>query len=247
MKNISLYILIFLMSCQIVEELPIDYVYVPNPTMDNGGKVAPDSLLVQIVACDTVVTQPEFITVYNEYFNGVGFIDGFYFQDSGGIDTFPTFRQLLEAQGFHPDSIEIYTEGNSIAAIIRGTNDKSGIEGKIWTWDAVGQKALYTVNIQAFLFGGALEYEEFKQVAIELQSVAVFNFRNTNWTQEQYEEISLIILGECKLGRRDANFAFNAFPISDSLYCAFIHRDWQVVRGQVENCNVTPFYNPERT
>lgn len=247
------YILIFLVAilfyqCQIDELTGIheDVVII----------VEPEPLQV----CDTVVTEPKFITIYNEYFNGYPDSLVFYFHAGQGNDiAYPTLEELLIGQGYHPDSIEVFQEGNSIAAIVRGTNDKSKIENKIWTWDGLpgiigdecnsrfaAQKAIYTSSIQSFLFGGALTFEEYRRIAVELQSVRRFNFRNTNWTQEQYEEVALIILGECKLGREEANFMFNAFPISDELYCRFIERGWQLVRGQVPMCG-DPFWINSKT
>jgi hypothetical protein len=206
-------------------ENPIDIIVIDTP----------DTLPLE---CDTVVvTEPKFITIYNEYFNGLPSVDHqFYFHKSQGVDlAYSTLEDLLIGQGYHPDSIEVYQEGLSIAAIVRGTNTKSNLETRIWTRDAVGQKAVFTINIQAFLFGGALTFEEYKQVAQELPSVNIFNFRNTNWTVEQYEEVALIILGECKLGRKEANFMFN-LPISCQIYCEFKVRDWNIVRGQDCDC-----------
>lgn len=213
-----------------------------------------DTISEPIVECDTVVvTEPEFITIYNEYFNGLPDSLVWYFHVGQGNDiAYGSLELLLIDQGYHPDSIQVFHEGVSYAAIIRGTNDKSKIEGRIWTYDglsgiqdpctgeAIRQKALYVVNIQAFLFGGALTFEEYKQVAIDLPSVNIFNFRNTNWTQSQYEEVAKIILGECKLGRKEANFMFNAEPISCELYCQFFDRGWQIVRGQSCNCSPPP-------
>lgn len=207
-----------------------------------------DTVPAPVILCDTVVvTEPEFITIYNEYFNGLPDSLIWYFHVGQGNDiAYGSLELLLIDQGYHPDSIQVYQEGESIAAIIRGTNDKSKLESRIWTRDAIGQKALFVINIQAFLFGGALTYEEYKQAAIDFPSVNTFNFRNTNWTQSQYEEVAEIILGECKLGRREANFMFNAQPISCSLYCKFIERGWSIVRGQSCGCSPNPMYSPGR-
>jgi hypothetical protein len=196
-----------------------------------------------IVLCtDTVtVTEPKFLTVYTEFFNGMSTIDTqYYFQVGNNSLAYPNLKALLIGRGYNADSIQVFTKGNSIAAIIKGTNDRTPIEGRIWTKDLVGQRAVLTVSVQAFLFQGALEFEEYKQVAIDFPSVKYFNFRNTNWTQAQYEEVAAIILGECKWGREDANFMFNALPISDSLYCQFRIMKWKVVRGQVFNCDPQP-------
>lgn len=237
MRNLIYFFLLLLCSCSLEEAiapidhpLPIDTVVVPIDTV-----TAP-------VECvnPQQVTEPKFITLYIEYFNGAPLVDqNFYFHKSQGADiAYPTLKELLIAQGYASDSIQVFQNNNAIAAIIRGTNIKSNLETRIWTRDAIGQKAQFAINIQAFLFGGALTFEEYKQIAIDLPSVRVFNFRNTNWTQAQYEDVAKIILGECKAGRDRADFQYNTFPISDGLYCLFIERGWDIVRGQNPNCSL---------
>lgn len=215
----------------------------PNDSPIYHTDTIPDPPEEIVEACDTVIVfQPHFITIYNEYFNGMPDTLTWYFHVGPGLDLgYPTLIELLVAIEFMGyidyDSLEYYENGNSIAAILRGTNDKSGIETRIWTRDAIGQKAVFTVNVQSFLFGGALTFDEYISVAERYPSVNIFNFRNTNWTQDQYEEAAKIILGECKLGRERADFRFNALPISDQLYCEFIDRGWQFVLGQTPNCS----------
>lgn len=228
MKNILLLLpLVLFTSCLWPE------VILPDPPQEE----------IVVDTCEALIeyTLPAFITLYNEYFNGLPDSIVWNYDD----EQYPTLKELLLVKGYNTDSIQIFEEGASIAAVIRGTNDKTILKGHVWTRDAIGQKAFFTVNAQAFIFGGALTFEEYHQIAKDLKSVNVFNFRNCNWTQEQLETVATVILGECKQGRHDANFMFNVFPISDSLYCEFVTK-WEIVRGQIEFCEPLPFVIPNR-
>lgn len=146
---------------------------------------------------------------------------------------FSTLKSLLAALGYN--DVETFSTPTQEIAIIKGTNDKYRLEGRISTQGTIFKTSGQT-NVQGFFFSGALTFDQFKDVATRYPSVNSFNFRGCNYTQPQLEEIANIILGVNKHGRNRADFRFNKFKISDQLYCKFRFAGWAYVLGQTINC-----------
>lgn len=147
--------------------------------------------------------------------------------------TFPTLKSLLAALGYN--NVETYSTPTCEVAIVIGTNNKYRLEARIKTKGTF----FYTyglTSVQGFFFSGALTFEQYKDVATRFQSVNGFNFRACNFTQPQLEELATIILGVDKHGRDLADFRFNKFPISNTLFCKFRFAGWLRVRGQSIIC-----------
>jgi hypothetical protein len=231
MKYIISILLFSLLSCEHTEYLPI--VIIANEISEE--KTHEDEPVdfayhepQQLINCDTplvVIDTPQFIVVAIELFDGINpnAIFGHSWLDFQ-FDSLEHMLQYLDLTNY-----TIYQNGNSIAAIIRGTNDISRVDGKIWTRSASMTKQYFGASSQGFIFYGALTPDEYLNVAQEYQSVRIFNFLNTNYSFDEYETIAQTILGNCKHGRYWANFKHAT--ITDSTFCQFIAHDWEIVTG----------------
>lgn len=218
-------------SCMLPEMAMIPEDFAPWHKQDTTAS----GIVQDTMPCDSgIITIPLFVTLSMELDAALPASPKY--THSWLQDTFATVPELLIALGFHQDSIESYIKDSVAFYVIRGTNDNSKINGRIFVRDEHQQKYALTASVQYLVTVGACTFEEHLDLAVRLQSVNGFNFRRCNYTQAQIEEIAKTILGECKHGRYWADFRFNLFPISDELYCLFIERGWIKVLGQMPNC-----------
>ena len=203
-------------------DAPPDFVYTSPATVNDTTET--DSTVVDtIIPCDNpeLILSPAFVTLWLE-FDTV--LDSIRWQ-GGGVESYD-LNDVLQALTSLPTTI--YNEGKKWAVIVEGTNNATQFNLKIFAKE-FNRKVYMTPDIQGFVFGGALTFDEFRDVAIKYPSVKIFNFRATAYDSLQYIELAQIILGTCKQGRDWADFRFNPFEIDTSIVAKFEAAGWETV------------------
>ena len=203
-------------------DAPPDFVYTAPATVNDTTET--DSTVVDtIIPCDNpeLILSPAFVTLWLE-FDTV--LDSIRWQ-GGGVESYD-LAEVLAAVTSLPTTI--YNEGKKWAVIVEGTNNATQFNLKVFAKE-FNRKVYMTPDIQGFVFGGALTFDEFRDVAIKYPSVKIFNFRGTAYDSLQYIELAEIILGTCKQGRDWADFRFNPFEIDTSIVSKFEAAGWDTV------------------
>lgn len=116
------------------------------------------------------------------------------------------------------------------STIIDGTNNHNEFLLKIsLRYNVTGKRHYFGATIQGFLFAGSRTYEEYLQAAIDYPSVNRFNFRETDWTPEQYDKVDSTIIGCGKLGRQWADLHWGIH--NDSIAARFPAVGWGLPSG----------------
>ena len=203
-------------------DAPPDFVYTAPATVNDTTET--DSTVVDtIIPCDNpeLILSPAFVTLWLE-FDTV--LDSIRWQ-GGGVESYD-LNDVLVAVTSLPTTI--YNEGKKWAVIVEGTNNATQFNLKIFAKE-FNRKVYMTPDIQGFVFGGALTFDEFRDVAIKYPSVKIFNFRGTAYDSLQYIELAKIILGTCKQGRDWADFRFNQYQMDTAIITKFINAGWATV------------------
>ena len=203
-------------------DAPPDFVYTAPATVNDTTET--DSTVVDtIIPCDNpeLILSPAFVTLWLE-FDTV--LDSIWWQ-GGGVESYDLAEVLATVTSL---PTTIYNEGKKWAVIVDGTNNATQFNLKVFAKE-FNRKVYMTPDIQGFVFGGALTFDEFKEAAIKYQSVKIFNFRGTAYDSLQYIELAEIILGTCKQGRDWADFRFNPFEIDTSIVSKFEAAGWDTV------------------
>ena len=203
-------------------DAPPDFVY-SSPVTVNDTTETDSTVVDTIIPCDNpeLILSPAFVTLWLE-FDTV--LDSIRWQ-GGGVESYD-LAEVLAAVTSLPTTI--YNEGKKWAVIVEGTNNATQFNLKVFAKE-FNRKVYMTPDIQGFVFGGALTFDEFKEAAIKYQSVKIFNFRGTAYDSLQYIELAEIILGTCKQGRDWADFRFNPFEIDTSIVSKFEAAGWDTV------------------
>ncbi len=118
------------------------------------------------------------------------------------------------------------TDWRRMAFIADGTLDKEHFHGEVFIrFNGHNSGWGFGVTPQAFLFAGALNFDEYMAVVNNYPSVDYFNFRNLPLTQEEYVKAAIEIR-RCHLGRYWADFRFNQFEIPDSIVVMYENVNW---------------------
>jgi len=118
------------------------------------------------------------------------------------------------------------TDWRRMAFIADGTLDKEHFHGEVFIrFNGHNSGWGFGVTPQAFLFAGALNFNEYMEVVNNYPSVDYFNFRNLPLTQEEYVKAAIEIR-RCHLGRYWADFRFNQFQIPDSIVVMYENVNW---------------------
>lgn len=118
------------------------------------------------------------------------------------------------------------TDWRRMAFIADGTLDKEHFHGEVFIrFNGHNSGWGFGITPQAFLFAGALNFDEYMAVVNNYPSVDYFNFRNLPLTQEEYVKAAIEIR-RCHLGRYWADFRFNQFEIPDSIVVMYENVNW---------------------
>jgi len=203
-------------------EAPPDFVY-SSPATVNDTTETDSTVVDTIIPCEDydLILSPPFVTLWLEFDTE---IDSIWWQ-GGGAESYD-LNDVLQAVTSLPTTI--YNKGTKWAVIVDGTNDAAQFNLKIFA-RYYGWKVYMTPDIQGFVFGGALNFDQFRGVAIKYPSVKIFNFRGTAYDSIQYIELANIILGDCKEGRDWADFRFNPYPMDTAILAQFEAAGWNTV------------------
>lgn len=225
MKTIILLSIIFLCSCNmevLFFDAPPDFNYTP-PQEDTTS--AP---VVVVDTCETLVhiDTPAFTLLSTFFFNGLPA----FFEWHWGNETqsYLSLVSLMEAK-FPQYEYTYYERNGAVALFVDGVFDNSLFQGKIWTRDAIEQKALLTALGQTFYFWGALEFNEAIIEAEKRPSVKSFHFTNFGWTVEENNKFARVVLHPelCKHGEYIARLVDAG--IVPTLVDSFYLFEWQFV------------------
>jgi hypothetical protein len=195
----------------------------PQDTTISAPVVVVDTCHQLVTATDTA-----FVTIGTHFFNGVlGYdwrLDQFGFSSSNLVE-------LLEH--YWPQYSYTYYEGNgSVMVFVDGTNNADQFEGKIWTVDAIGQRAVLTSSSETMFLYGALTFDEAMYEADHRINVEQFGYWNSNWTEEQNNAYARKQLHAdiCKRGEERADFRFASTPVLQSIRDSFKLFEWDLVQ-----------------
>jgi hypothetical protein len=178
-------------GCELVEAvLPDDWPNISEPIHNDTCEVL------------TEYTQPEFIT---------------------GRLTFDVEPSVITwMNGSNPTTLDalfsdylFYQEGKNVAVIVKGTNNSSAWNSKVWCRDGSGAKNYLSFSRQSLSLGGAATYSELKELSTLLKSVYWLNFKNLNLDSLQYDTlISFQVDSFCKAGRERIDL--RGIPVAQS-------------------------------
>ena len=204
---------------------PADWHYdPPNPVEEPIDTIPVDTIPTDtIIPCTELIEQttPAFMTLYAIFDDPIDSV----LWRGGGIESY-NIGDVIEA--ITPLPYQVYKTPTAWAVIIDGATNQNAWQLKVYTL-SVGYKLYMGATDQGFIFGGALSADQYQTVAEQFPSVKYFNFLNTNYDSIQYATIATTILGECKKGRKWADFRFNAIPIDTSIVNDFIAAKWDTV------------------
>jgi hypothetical protein len=190
--------------------------------------------------CDTLIeeTDPPFITSWiligEEYMNDIMIHVGPYHDTFDGVDITPLAPKLdsmLEL--FAPElDYTVFVRQDPVlhvAILVDSTNEVQWINNRRIKIEHNDVFYAFHFQQQAFMFGGALTSGEYSLLAEKYSSVRAFDYLYTMWPPSAYDKVSLKILGNCKKGRRLADFTW-AEGMSDSIPPLFHTSMWQKIR-----------------
>lgn len=220
------FIIAFVLFCSCnIEQLTPQIDFIPTtPTVDTTEQI------IVVDTCDELfhIDTPAFTVLSTLFFNGSPLINEWGFV--GISETFFDVASLLEF--VYPQyEYTVYEENNAIAVIVDGVTNNTLFQGKVFTFDAVGQKQALTSFGRALYFWGALTYEEALAEATKRPSLTSFHFTNTDWTVPQNNKYSRTNLHSelCKHGEYIANFKA-ATGIEQTVVDSFHLFKWEFVQ-----------------
>lgn len=200
--------------------IPIDTVVLPIDTVPLP--LALDTCF-ELADIDT----PAFTILSTMYSNGSPLISEWGFV--GISETFFDVGSLLEF--LYPQYDYTVYEGNdAIVVIVDGVTNNSLFQGKIFTFDAIGQKQLLTAFGRSLYFWGALTFDEALAEASKRPSLTSFHYTNTSWSVPQNNEYARKVLHAdlCKEGEYRADFRAG-LGVEQTVVDSFNLFEWEVV------------------
>lgn len=217
-----IFISILFASCQYLNDVPlsidwyddqpVDTVVIP---IDTTIVEDPDSIVI-LDTCETLIhyTDPAYTMLYTYFFNGTPLTFNWHY-GSTSISN-PSLIELLKQ--LYPQYTYTYYERNGgVSIIIDGISDPGFLEGKIWTYDLVGQRALLTTCERCLYFFGSATPDEAIMEAQNRLSTRSFHLLNTpDWTEAQETTFARANLHAevCKHGEYWASFRESEVPQS---------------------------------
>lgn len=121
------------------------------------------------------------------------------------------------------------TDWRKVCFIARGTNDHTHYNGKVRLRfnDMFSSRGFISAR-QAFIFNGALSYDEYNTAIDSFPSYDYINWIGTDWDSTEYDH-SARKAAKCKIGRYYANFRFNAAPLAPDIPILYDSIGWEVV------------------
>lgn len=242
--TLTILALIGLIGC----ELPTFYGPPPDWHYDPPQPIEVDTIPVDTIVVDTIpadtmpictfpepVNDPPFVIAYHEITDAlqtdrvviIGNNSFIWAQDLQNVPQMIDSLWELYRPEYSYKTIVSANDSRLLFTIIKGTNDRQQFYLKAQI-RYNGYKHFFGFDTKAFMFGGAATASEYAALIEEYPSVYRFNFRGTDYTQDDYIKLSLKILGFCKSGDW-ADFRFNPIPIPDSIPAKFDASNWTTV------------------
>ncbi len=148
-----------------------------------------------------------------------------------GEDMSSKLKALLSL--WHPEfTYQVYAADDDfrkVAFIAKGTNNHNLFNGKVFVrFNNHFSSRGFLTTTQAFIFNGALSFDEYQIALDSFPSYNYINWNGTNWDSLQYET-SARKAEYCQIGRYYANFRFNAVPISQEVVDLYEQAGWDSV------------------
>lgn len=200
-----------------------DYIYILPITVPTDTAEA-----VTLPPCETLVhiDTPLFTVITLHFFNGEPLNYNWHFD--GSTHTDGNLVNLLET--IYPMYDYTYYEGNgSVTVFVEGVTNNNLFQGKIWTLDFIGQRALATAFGRSLFTYGALTFDEALFEARRRPSLTGLHSQNTDWTPEQDDAYARAALhtDKCKHGENHALFLHS--NTSQSIRDSFTLFQWHHV------------------
>jgi hypothetical protein len=212
---------------------PVADIFTDPDIIDQPQDTTITAPVVVVDTCHQLVITPDtaFVTLGTYFFNGLPTNPIWRLDQFGFAST-----NLIEVLEFYwPQySYTYYQEGPGVMAFIDGTDNSDLFQGKIWTTDLIGQRALLTANSSSMFLKGALTYEEAVYEVNHRTNVTAFGyFGNDTWTEAQNNTWARRQLHAdiCKQGEDRADFRATSTPILQSIKDSFNLFHWDNIQG----------------
>lgn len=154
-----------------------------------------------------------------------------------GDDMSSKLKTMLST--WHPEfQYQVYvadTDWRKVAFIAKGTNDHTLFNGKVFLrFNNMFSSRGFISARQAFIFNGALSFDEYQTALDSFPSYDIINWIGTNWDSTRYDNSARKAV-ECQIGRYYANFRFNKdingvpIPIPQEIVDLYINAGWESV------------------
>lgn len=219
---------------QTMADTPTDWAYhPPQPIEVDTDTVVIDTIVIDPECEDSLYLLPQFVTGFMEIDEIVSTaIEVWVYPHHATAITGDQIPFILDSllNEYDPSlTYRVYqsdTDWRRMAFIADGTLDKEHFHGEVFLrFNGHNSGWGFGVTPQAFLFAGALTFDEYMEMVGLYPSVDYFNNRNAGFSQE--EEIKLALeIRRCHLGRYWADFRFNQFQIPDSIVVMYENVNW---------------------